>query len=147
MTAEYYDDYATCAETYVTLCVYPPDTLDPVEVTARLGVEPSKSFRAGELQPTSSPRALARAWSRSGWFLTSKGAVASRDVRRHIDWLLDRIGERPLAFAELRSAGCETVLSCFWAAARGHGGPMLWPDQLGRLAECGLELWFDVYPP
>ena len=52
---------------------------------------------------------------------------------------------RALVLTELRTAGCETVLDCYWVSATGHGGPMLWAEQLGRLAEYGLELWFDVY--
>jgi hypothetical protein len=144
---QYDDDYATCARTYVTLCVYPPAEMDPAEVTGRLGLEATSSHRIGELRPVSTRRVPSRAWSRSTWFLSSEGEVGSRDVRRHIDWLLDHLTDRTLTLTELRAAGCETVLSCYWVSASGHGGPMLWPEQLARLAECGLELWFDVYCP
>ena len=147
VTIEYHDDYATCAQTFVTLCIYPPPEMDLAEITGRLGVEPTTSNREDELRPGPSRRARSRPWSRSAWFLSSEGEVNSRDVRRHIDWLLERVTDRTLVFAELRAAGCETVLSCYWASASGHGGPMLWPEQLARLAECGLELWFDVYFP
>ena len=142
---EYDDEYATCARTYATLCVYPPAEVDPAEVTARLGLEPTSSQRRGELRPPPSRRAPPRAWSCSAWFLTSDGAIESRDGRCHVDWLLDRVGHRALTLAELRTVGCETLLSCYWVSASGHGGPMLSPEQLGRLAECGLEVWFDVY--
>jgi hypothetical protein len=77
-------------------------------------------------------------------FIKARFARNSRDVRRHVDWLLDQVGDRALTLAELRAAACGTVPSCCSVSATGHGGPMLWPEQL-RLAECGLELWFDVY--
>lgn len=132
-------DYPTCERTYATLRIY-PGQLDPEDVTARLGIEPSDCQRRGvPKHPGSRPPKL------HGWFLSSDGAVASRDVRRHLDWLLTRIGPRADAVLRLQAEGCEMDVSCYWVSAAGHGGPSLPPDQMGELARLGLELWFDVY--
>lgn len=125
----------------------PPESVDPAEITTRLGVEPDSTHRRGELRPARSRRDLRRLWRNSGWFLGSETVIASRDERRHIDWLLDRLADKALVLSELRAAGCETVISCYWESAIGHGGPALWPEQMARLAEAGLEIWFDVYFP
>ena len=71
--------------------------------------------------------------------------VESRDVRRHLDWLLSRIDPRADAIHSLRSDGCRMDVSCFWVSASGHGGPSVLPAQMGPLARLGLELWFDIY--
>ncbi len=132
-------DYPTCERTYATLRIY-PESLDPSEVTARLGIQPSDWQRRGESRrPGSRPAKL------SGWFLSSEGAVESRDVRRHLDWLLSHIAPRGDVIRALQSEGCRMDVSCFWVSASGHGGPSVRPAQMGELARLGLELWFDVY--
>ncbi len=132
-------DYPTCERTYATLRIY-PEALDPSDVTARLGIEPSDWQRQGESRkPGDRPAKL------HGWFLSSEGAVESRDVRRHLDWLLARLTPRADAVVALQAEGCRMDVSCFWVSASGHGGPSVRPAQMGELARLGLELWFDVY--
>ena len=132
-------DYPTCQRTYATFRVYPA-SLDPADVTARLGIEPSDWQRRCESRkPGGRPAKL------HGWFLSSDGVVKSRDVRRHLDWLLSRIAPRAAAIHALRSDGCRMDVSCFWVSASGHGGPSVLPAQMGPLVQLGLELWFDVY--
>jgi hypothetical protein len=36
-------------------------------------------------------------------------------------------------------------IACLWDSHAGHGGPTLSPDLLRRLADLGIELWFDIY--
>jgi hypothetical protein len=82
----------------------------------------------------------------NGWFLSSEDKVASKDVRRHLDWLLDLIWPARLPLADLQqTSGVKIDVNCVWWSASGHGGPTLWPEQMGRLAELGLECGFDVY--
>jgi hypothetical protein len=132
-------DYPTCERTYATLRIY-PELLDPSEVIARLGIEPSAWQRRGEARkPGGRPANL------HGWFLSSDGVVESRDVRRHLDWLLSAIVPRADVICALQSEGCRMDVSCFWVSASGHGGPSVRPAQMGELARLGLELWFDVY--
>ncbi len=132
-------DYPTCERTYATFRVY-PDRLDPEEVTVRLGIEPSNWQKRGEAgKPGSRPAKL------HGWFLSSDGVVESRDVRRHLDWLLTRIVPKRDAILALQADGCSMDVSCFWVSRFGHGGPSVLPAQMGELARLRLELWFDVY--
>lgn len=129
------DEYATCARTRATLRIYdvPPD-----EITAALGIEPDETQRRGELRH-GKPIKL------DGWFLSTKAHLESRDVRLHIGWLLDRLQGREQALEALRAKGARTDISCYWLSASGHGGPTVPPALARRLAELGLECWFDVY--
>jgi hypothetical protein len=140
-----YDDaYATCARTYATLCIYPGD-VDPAAITERLGVEPTTWQRRGEVaRRTDGPP---RAATIDGWFLESRGQVDSRDSRRHIDWLLDRMEPKAEAVRSLQEMGCRMVVSCYWLSRYGQGGPTLSAIQMKRLGELGIELWFDIYRP
>jgi hypothetical protein len=132
-------DYPTCERTYATLRIY-PGQLDPAEVTARLKIEPSDYQRRGQTRKTGTRPATPH-----GWFLTSEGAVDSRDVRKHLDWLLARVGPREVAIRALQEEGCRMDVSCFWVSRSGHGGPSVRPAQMRELARLNLELWFDVY--
>jgi len=136
--AEYNDDYPTCASTYATLRIYPGGiSLD--EITAILRLPPSFAQTAETRPPGVKNKP-------SGWFLSSKGSVESKDVRRHLDWLLDQIADKASIFDALRNDGVRSDISCCWISARGHGGPSLWPRQMAILGSLGLEIWFDVYP-
>jgi hypothetical protein len=85
---DYVDDYATCHRTYATLVIVHPD-LEPDVVTEGLGIQPSRAHRRGDIRNPLAKRPFIH--PRGGWFLSSEGAVQSRDVRRHIDWLLDQV--------------------------------------------------------
>jgi Domain of unknown function (DUF4279) len=92
--------YPTCERTYATLRIY-PEAFDPDEVTKRLRIEPTNSQRRGESRkPGGRPAKL------HGWFLSSDGAVESRDVRRHLDWLLSFIAPQADAILALQKEGC-----------------------------------------
>jgi hypothetical protein len=132
-------DYPTCKKTYATLRIY-PEMHDPVDITSRLGIEPSHWQRRG-----ASPKAHARPAKLHGWFLSTEDKVDSRDVRKHLDWLLSRLTPQAEALLDLQSEQCKMDVSCFWVSATGHGGPSVRPDQMGALARLNLELWFDVY--
>jgi hypothetical protein len=136
------DEYPTCARTFVTLRIY-PESLDPDEVTARLGIQPTSWQRRGQVRNPASERPVPA--KLHGWFLTSKGAVESRDVRRHLAWLLAQLGPRADAIRDLQAGGCRMDVFCYWLSRNGHGGPAVSPAQMSQLARLGLELGFDVY--
>lgn len=83
----------------------------------------------------------------NGWFLTSEDHVDSLDSGRHINWLLDRIEPAATALRELQEKGCEMDISCYWLSRSGHGGPTISVDQMRRLTDLNIELWFDFYGP
>lgn len=123
---QYDDDYATCFGTHATLLVYLADGFDGE------GINIGSGFT---LRTTDVPR----------FELESEGTVESRDIRRHIDWLLDAAGAERDDLRQLREAGCELVAWIFWVSRYGHGGPTLRADQMSRLGELGFELSFDLY--
>jgi hypothetical protein len=138
MTGLIYDDqYPTCNATYATLCIY-GDDLDPNAVTSLFGIEPSQTQRKGEQLKKGVVR-------RKGWFLSTENTVVSRDVRRHVHWLIETFSSKEEAFHQLRSQSYETVVSCYWMSASGHGGPMLSPKLMRSLSDLGVEIRFDIY--
>lgn len=135
------NDYPTCEETYVTLRVY-HDSADPASVSSALRLEPSDSQRVGEAYER---RGVTRSYKLSGWFLCSEGRVESYDTAKHLDWLLQQLQPSHQALDSLRSQGWRMDIACLWDSHAGHGGPTLSRDLLRRLADLGIELWFDIY--
>ncbi len=136
------DDYPTCERTYVTLRIF-RDDLDPDSVTHTLGIQPSGVQVRG--QPSTNRWGGIRVPEIGGWFLSTERQVTSRDVRRHLLWLLDKLAGSDHALRFLRMEGCRIDVFCFWLSAEGHGGPTVSPEIMKRFGELGLELGFDVY--
>ena len=134
----YRDDYPTCEETYASLRIY-GDHLKPDEISLRLGLVPSDSQQKGDLTQ------LKKSASVGGWFMSSQGHVESRDVQRHILWILDQLIDREALLKALQDEGYEMDVFCFWASAHGHGGPELSPEIMQRLSSMSLKIGFDVY--
>jgi hypothetical protein len=73
------------------------------------------------------------------FFLSSEGAVASLDMRDHLDWFLTTLLLRKDQLLALQAQdGVVATGRCIWWS-RGQGGPTLWPEQMARLAELNLE--------
>lgn len=139
---EYTDDYGTCARTYATFCVF-HDALAPDAVSEELGIEPTRTQKRGAVDDPQAQDPFI--YTTGGWFLSSEGAVESRDARRHIDWLLDRLEPGHRTLQKLQKAGCRMEISCYWLSSSGNGGPTLSPHQMARLADLGIEIGFDIY--
>jgi hypothetical protein len=117
--------------------------MHPSRVTELLGVSPTRQVVAGEVSP---PNSLGRkrVGKINGWFLSSEGHVESKDVRRHLDWLLAKLQQNPEALRKLQSApGVRMSVECVWWSRYGDGGPTLWPEQMQALAALNLECGFD----
>src|SRR5690606_28285796 len=83
-------------ESSATLCVY-GDDLEPAELSALLGVEPSRSFRRGHRQtPDSRPA------GHGAWFLRVEG-TAPFGPNEHLGELLRRLPANPVVWSELRA--------------------------------------------
>ena len=147
----FYDDrYDTCDETYVTLRVYSGD-LPPKEVTDILGVKPTDLCLKGKgcykyqenqliLEKTRNKEKI-----KNGWFLSSEDEVNSKDLRRHLDWILDKIISKKDELFELKKVIEFIDISCYWRSKHGMGGPTLSTFQLKRLAELEIEIWFEFF--
>lgn len=81
----------------------------------------------------------------SGWFLTTQGRLKSKDSRRHIDWLLDKIEPVSEQILALQKQGMSMDINSFWGSSSGNGGPTISPEQMARLVKMNLEVWWDVY--
>lgn len=77
-------DFSSCSRTYATLCIY-HDSADPENVTDVLGITPDRAHKAGDIVRSKRPAPT------SGWFLGTQNILASRDVRAHIEWILDKL--------------------------------------------------------
>jgi len=139
----YDDSYGTCERTDAKLRIY-SGAMVPEEVTNRLKIKPTWTQTVGETFRNSLERE--RIASINGWFLSSEGMVSSLDLRRHLDWLLERLIPAKQELLELQKlSGVSMDISCIWWSAYGHGGPILWPEQMSRMSELNLECGFDLY--
>lgn len=136
----YDDDYSTCAKTYAGLRIYPGE-IHPNEVTKRLKIKPSKTQVAGERIGTKKSQHV----KLNGWFLSTEKELQSVDYGRHIDWILDKLDGKEDVIHLLQKDGARVDISCFWVSKSGHGGPMLRPNQMSRLANLDIEIWWDIY--
>lgn len=132
------DDYPSCSETYATLRVFSENST-AAEIAAALGLSATESFSRGD--PFGSKGRTRR---HSGWMLSTKGSVTSRDGRRHLAWLLDRLRNRKERFESLREAGAELDISCYYLSV-GQGGPIMSSEQMSELGKLGLDVWWDIY--
>lgn len=135
-----YDDlYETCEDTHATLRIYLPDGRDPKELTNLLGIEPSKTQTRGEVR-----NGKPKNWP-NGWFLYTAEKVHSKDLRRHLDWLLEQLEDKVAVIKQLQREDFEIYINCFWASAFGHGGPVLDPKILKRISKINIGISFDIY--
>ncbi len=144
MPADDDNDYATCAKTYAQLRIY-HDDLDPERITGLLGIEPSQIQIRGRVHTTSIGKEFTPPIG--GWFLSTKGVTTSRDVRRHLAWILARLAGKDEIVRSLQAEGCRMDIFCYWLSVDGHGGPILSPAIMRRVGELALEIGFDIYGP
>ncbi|WP_244905993.1 DUF4279 domain-containing protein [Pseudomonas lurida] len=136
-------DYETCAECYVRLMIYPGER-HPDEITNIMKVRPTLINVAGEKVTNS--RGLTREVKNSGWFFSTEGYVLSKDLREHIDWIVEKISPHRESLRTVQKIdGVKITLKCVWFSLLGHSGPVLWPEQMRALADLDLECSFDVY--
>lgn len=139
MSAPYDDAYPSCEGTCATLRIF-PRALDPDEVTKRLGVEPTATQRE-VARPGAAPARL------HAWLLSSEGQVDSRDLRRHLDWIVGKLAGKGPSLDALRREGAVMDVGCVWLSSQARGGPTLSTPQMQALASLGLEVWLDVRLP
>jgi hypothetical protein len=135
---EYDDSYPTCAETFATLRIF-SDDFAPEEITATLDIQPTSTFRKGESHGGGRFQRKV-----NGWFYTTQQITNSRDFRRHLDLILDRLSGRSGAVKTLQAKGCQMDIMSFYVSF-GQGGPWLMPRQMRALGALDLSIWWDIY--
>ena len=137
MQNEYDDEYATCVETHASLRII-HDDLDPEEITQQIGIQPTWAWRQGQLRPKGnviSPIGI--------WGLTTN-FMKSRDIRRHLDWLIEQMNGKEEILKELQAQGYRMDVFCYWLS-NGQGGPTISLRNMIGLANLGIELGFDFW--
>lgn len=143
MRADYDDAFPGCESTCAELRIY-SDSIGPEEMEALLGLAPTSSFEKGRVWITAMGTEKTRRFN--AFFLSSKNAVASLDLRRHLDWLLAKLAGHETGLAALLATEeVAASIDCMWWLAEegGSGGPVLRADQLAAVADLGLELSVD----
>lgn len=133
--------YRHCDRTYATLCIY-HKSADPKTITDILRIRPDRTLRAGDLSASKKPI------RNSFWEVGThyKGKIThSRDVRAHIDWLLDKLKNKKKEIRKLYKSGYEMRIYCFWESAHANGGPVLDSRVFKRLSELPIEFIFDIW--
>jgi Domain of unknown function (DUF4279) len=132
------DKYETCERTKALLRINCSDR-SPHAISKILQIEPTKVVEVGVEGPKHGT-ASGAIGKLNLWVLDSEGAVESKDLRRHLDWLLDQIEPAAQQILELRREGLIMDISCVWWSKYGEGGPALWPTQMLRISQLDLEL-------
>lgn len=126
----------TVDESSAALCIY-GDDLDPDDVSARLGIQPTRAFRKGERRNHSPP-------TRHGaWILEVRGETPT-GPDDHLRELLAQVTVAPDVWQTLLR-DFELRLSCAVHTTGWNRGFALRPATLAKIADLGIELDFDLY--
>lgn len=136
-------EWQTCYECHVAFVIY-PGQMKPDDVSRILHLLPTEQYTQGDDIIT--PWGKVVRAPMSSWFLSSKEHVDSKDLRAHLQWLLDALQPFANAIQILHAIpGLDMHIQCTWISRYGDGGPSVWPEQLSAIAELGLECHFDTY--
>ena len=122
-------------------------SLDPAEITSALGLNPSRSWRAGEARTTLTGNPLEGRYGESYWVAKlAKGEWADKTLTIVINELLDLLAEHKGFFQRIRTEGGAAEFFVGWYFD-GNGGDVFDCDLLARIAALKIDLSLDVYPP
>jgi hypothetical protein len=111
---------------------------NPADLTARLGVGPTKSWKKGDLNPLNH---LERKFSR--WSLYSR-LEHSQSFEDHIEDVLEQLRRNAKEFKAIsKEFGGQLELIGYFHAE--YPGLVLGRPQIASLAEFGIEVDFDFY--
>ncbi len=127
-----------CTTTYSELRIF-SDEMDPENISKALGLEPTDSFRTGDVHCQGKLRR-----ETNGWFLCTESSVDSKDTEAHIGEILTKLDGKAEAVEALRAAGCYLDIWSFWKF-NGQGGPSLSAEQMLILGKLGIAVCWDVY--
>ena len=136
-------NYGSCKSTYASLFIYmkSKDTKTVDELRHLRGnfvVDLRKEFEKGHRS--------AECLHEYCWSFSSEGKVASKDLRHHLNWLLEMIYEdRSSLFAIQQDESTSMFIYCNWWSKSGHGGPAISPEQMNALVDLNLALTLDFH--
>jgi hypothetical protein len=122
-------------------------SLDPVHITSALGFTPSRCWRAGEPRHTPKGTPLGGNYSHSYWTARfAEGRWPGRSLAEAMSDLVDQLQARKDFFRQISSGGGKAELFVGWFF-EGRGGVVFDCDLLSRMADLGIDLSLDIYPP
>lgn len=121
------------------------DSLPVEEIESRLGLEPSSFGRKGEHLRGDPRYAKYRTNVWVSKYLFNSDVPFEEQIAGLLDALEPRLGSLK-EILSLPGAGGELFLG-FGSDRSGQGGAIFSPELLRRVAECGLSLSLDLYPP
>jgi hypothetical protein len=122
-------------------------TADPADITLALGINPSRSWRAGEPRCTPKGRPLEGTWPESYWTAeVTEGQWPKTRLVEAISGLLDQFAAHKDFFHQIRLQGGKVELFVGWFFD-GQGGDVFSHDLLCRMANLSIDLSLDIYPP
>jgi hypothetical protein len=117
------------------------DALRPDEITAILGLEPTRSGVKGERYSPGHGGV-----SRTSFWLLKCPLRDSLPLTEHLKWLLD-IVEPKFDSISTAAEGSTIMFLCGFASGNGQGGFTLDATTLQRIAGLRVPLSIDLYPP
>jgi hypothetical protein len=117
-------------------------TLLPEQMEAVIGIPPTRSHKIGEPR---SMRTNGGVYDRHYYSIQST-ISDTEPLDKHIEQILSMLERRVDRVKQLAS-GASFSLFCGFSSGNGQGGFVLSPLLLSRVAELGLEMVLDLYPP
>jgi hypothetical protein len=135
------DSNPLCNRILVTLCIY---VVDPDLVTQILGIQPTLRQKKGVLSLL--PSGKEEIGRMNSWLFSTEKFDSLKDIRSHLDWILDKIEPTKHKLEELQNIpGTKMYVLCNWLSKETDAGAFaLWPEQMERLARLNLELFIEV---
>lgn len=119
--------------------------LEPDTVSSLLGLQPSRSYRAGELRPTKHGRFAGHSFpQRIGVWLLDSPLAGNAEAEEHLVWLLDQLEPRTADIHRVIASGAKADFYVGLVTESGQGGCVLTPGVMRRLGRLGVELGFAV---
>ena len=123
-------------ETRVWLGLY-GELLDPIEISATLGLEPTSAHKRGDARRTAGP------WPQGAWILTKEGEPSEQPAEV-LRVLLDALPSDPDVWAALRGRFAVRLTFGLHLDAFNRGFDLP-PELVGRIASIGAIVGFDIY--
>ena len=117
-------------------------TLSPEEIEAYLGVVATRKHRKDDIVSPKNPNNLRK----RNFYCVTSVFPTSESMEKHIEFIINTFESKKAELQELLKTS-EVGISCGFSCGNGQGGFVLSPELLSRIANVGLPLSLDLYPP
>ena len=117
------------------------EELRPDEITSQLDLKPTRIHIRGEKKSSRVPLV----WKDSYWSLDCP-IDSENDPSDHLRWLLDMLEPKAAMVKEI-SARFRVEIWCGFSSESGQGGFKMDAITLQRIANLGIPMTLDLYPP